>query len=378
MKNLNDIREEINTLDDELLTLIIKRLDLSKEVAAYKKANQLPITDRTREEWILDDITKEKSDDLIMPLRETYETLFRASRRRQSQLIDPDDSFIQEVLTTMTDTPFPKTGVVAISNDSYDVPVAQTLFEQPTLLNFSNAMKIVDAVNAGLCDYGILPIEDNRSGANINTYDLLLDRTCHIVRGMKLNLHYKLVAAPNVPFDKLKTIVVDYRAYNHCSTFLNGVQCDIVEKTANDIVKDITNPSDDFIAWIVPAHMPIIDAIRVLRSDVANTGDYVRYICLTKTPHIYPASDHFSLMLSIPDQAGGLNNILSPFAALGVNLTLLESRPIVDEKETRHRFFLDFTGNIHNTQLQLLINDLARTCLSFSLLGAYKHVELSL
>lgn len=378
MKDLTEIREEINSLDDELLSLIIKRLDLSKEVAAYKKANHLPITDRTREEWILEDITKEKSTDLIAPLRETYETLFRVSRRRQSQLIDPDNTFIDNVLETMTDTPFPQTGVVAISNDSYDVPVAQALFHQPTLLNFSNAMKIVDAVNAGLCDYGILPIEDNRSGANINTYDLLLDRTCHIVRGLKLNLHYKLVAAHNVPFDKLKTIVVDHRAYNHCSTFLDSVQCDVVEKTTADIASDIIQPSDDFIAWIVPAHMNTSDAVRVLRSDVANTGDYVRYICLTKKPAIYSASDYFSLMLSIPDQAGGLNNILSPFAALGVNLTLLESRPIVDEKETRHRFFLDFTGDINDIQLQLLINDLSRTCLSFSLLGAYKHLELSL
>ena len=58
MKNLDDIRVEINAVDDELLSLIIKRLNLSKEVAAYKKANNIPILDRARELWILYHITK--------------------------------------------------------------------------------------------------------------------------------------------------------------------------------------------------------------------------------------------------------------------------------------------------------------------------------
>lgn len=121
MKNLDDIRVEINAVDDELLNLIIKRLNLSKEVAAYKKANDIPILDRARELWILDHITEGKDADLVVPLRETYESLFRVSRRRQSQLIDPDDSFINAVVDTFTDEPFPATGTVAVTNDINDI-----------------------------------------------------------------------------------------------------------------------------------------------------------------------------------------------------------------------------------------------------------------
>ena len=165
MKNLDEIRVEINNVDNELLRLIIKRLDLAKDVAAYKKANDIPILDRSRELWILDHITENKSPDLIVPLRETYESLFRVSRRRQSQLIDPDDTFINNVMTTCTDEPFANTGSIAVTNDVTDVSVANGLFDNPQLVKLNNDMKIVDAVNAGLCQYGILPIEDNRSGA---------------------------------------------------------------------------------------------------------------------------------------------------------------------------------------------------------------------
>ena len=190
MKNLDDIRVEINAVDDELLSLIIKRLNLSKEVAAYKKANNIPILDRARELWILDHITKGKDADLVVPLRETYESIFLVSRRRQSQLIEPDDSFIDAVIASFTDEPFPTTGTVAVTNDINDMQVAKGIFDDPRLITLNNNMKIVDAVNSGLCQFGILPIEVNRSGAKSLTYDLLIKITCHIVRGIKVNLHY--------------------------------------------------------------------------------------------------------------------------------------------------------------------------------------------
>ncbi|MEE0434812.1 MAG: chorismate mutase [Peptococcaceae bacterium] len=378
MKNLDDIRVEINSVDEQLLDLIIQRLNLSKEVAEYKKANNLPILDRDRELWILDHITEDKSADLVEPLRETYETLFRVSRRRQSQLIDPDESFINGVTCTFTDEAFPETSSVAISGDPNDLPVAQSLFDNPRCIKLNNDMKIVDAVNLGLCQYGILPIEDNRSGAKALTYDLLLKKTCHIVRGIKVNLHYKLVAANNVPFTSLKTVVVDRRSYYHCSNFLATLNCDIIEKGYEDISAELAEPSDNFIGWIVPSHVTISDKLHVLRQDVANPGDYIRYICLAKTPRIHPDADTVSLMLSVPNVSGGLDDVLSPLAALGINLTLLESRPIVDGSHTTHRFFMDMEVDIRNSQVQAIINQLSRDCPSFSLLGAYKNVEVGL
>lgn len=378
MKNLDEIRTEINAVDDELLALIEKRLDLAKDVAEYKKANKLPILDRDRERWILDHITEDKSADLVVPLRETYETLFRVARRRQSQLIDPDDSFINGVKATFTDDDFPATGSVAITGDPNDLHVAQALFDNPRCVTLNNDMKIVDAVNFGLCQYGILPIEDNRSGAKALTYDLLLKKTCHIVRGVKVNLHYKLVAANNVPFTSLKTVAVDRRSYYHCSEFLSSLSCNIVEKGHEDIMKEIADPSDDFIAWIVPAHTPVSDKLHVLRQEVANPGDYIRYICLAKTPRIHPDADSISLMLSVPNVSGGLDEVLSPLAALGINLSLLESRPIVDGNHTTHRFFMDMDTDIRQPQVQAIINQLSRDCPAFSLLGAYKNVEMGL
>lgn len=378
MKNLDDIRVEINDVDKDLLELIIRRLDLSKEVAEYKKANNLPILDRDRELWILDHITEDKSPDLVVPLRETYETLFRVSRSRQSQLIDPDESFINGVMATCTDEPFPDSGSVAITDDPNDLPVAQALFNNPRCITLHNDMKIVDAVNLGLCQYGILPIEDNRSGAKALTYDLLLKKTCHIVRGIKVNLHYKLVSANNVPFTSLKTVKVDRRSYYHCNEFLATLGCDIVETGSDDIARDLENPSDDFIGWIIPAHVEISDSLHELRSEVANPGDYIRYICLAKSPRIHPDANSLSLMLSVPNVSGGLDDVLSPLAALGVNLTLLESRPIVDGAHTTHRFFMDMDGDIREPQLQAIINQLSRDCPAFSLLGVYKNVEIEL
>ena len=70
--------------------------------------------------------------------------------------------------------------------------------------------------------------------------------------------------------------------------------------------------------------------------------------------------------------------MLSPLAALDINLTLLESRPIVDGNHTTHRFFMDMDSDIRQPQVQAIINQLSRDCPSFSLLGAYKNVEIEL
>ena len=128
----------------------------------------------------------------------------------------------------------------------------------------------------------------------------------------------------------------------------------------------------------MPAHLEISDQLHVLRQEVANPGDYIRYICLAKTPRIHPDADSISLMLSVPNVSGGLDDVLSPLAALGVNLTLLESRPIVDGNHTTHRFFMDMDSNIREPQVQAIINQLSRDCPAFSLLGAYKNVEIEL
>ena len=93
-----------------------------------KKANNLPILDRDRELWILDHITEDKSPDLVVPLRETYETLFRVARRRQSQLIDPDESFINGIKATFTDDAFQQRAAS---------PSAATLTICPSLRRFS-------------------------------------------------------------------------------------------------------------------------------------------------------------------------------------------------------------------------------------------------
>lgn len=105
MKNLDDIRVEINAVDEELQALIIKRLDLAKDVAEYKKANNLPILDRDRELWILDHITEDKSPDLVVPLRETYETLFR----RRPVVARASSSIQMKASSTASKPPSPTT-----------------------------------------------------------------------------------------------------------------------------------------------------------------------------------------------------------------------------------------------------------------------------
>ena len=100
--------------------------------------------------------------------------------------------------------------------------------------------------------------------------------------------------------------------------------------------------------------------------------NYTRFICIAKNLEIYPDSNKISVMLSLPHRPGALNEIISKFAAVGVNLTKLESRP-VPGLDFEFRFIFDFEARPGDRAVQALISELSTDpdIERFTFLGAY-------
>ena len=88
MKDLLDIRKEIDLVDDEIIKLFVKRMGLSKEVAEFKKNTSMPVTDTNREDKIVYRLTSNLPDELKLYAKEVYSAIFSVSKAYQNTLVD--------------------------------------------------------------------------------------------------------------------------------------------------------------------------------------------------------------------------------------------------------------------------------------------------
>ena len=88
---INELRESINEIDEQLVRLFCERLDTAKRIAEYKKENSLPVFDREREKAVLDKVSTLADDEKTEYVRELYEKLFEISRNCQQKLIDGEE-----------------------------------------------------------------------------------------------------------------------------------------------------------------------------------------------------------------------------------------------------------------------------------------------
>lgn len=372
---LDELRARINEYDKQILDLFKGRMSCVAEIGALKSSSGLPVRDRNRENEILSNIGA-NSGDLDVPARILFETLFAQSRQHQLDLLRGEDTYGYDMAATMTEQPFPDMATVAFHNDPYSRQVVNALFSKAHALTFKNESKITDAVNKGLCDFGLLHIEDNRAGADENTYDFLMNKTSHIVRSVRLNLTFDLIAPDRLPLDRVRHIVCDAVAEKHCSEFLNRLEGVQVEVLDDDAFKScLSDSQQEKTAFIVPTNQNPRSDFITLRMQIGNRGDYMRFICIAPEAIIYPDADRLSLLLSTEDVPGGLGEVLARFAALGINLTLLESRPTMGGIETFHRFFIDLESDLRNPQVQSILGQLHRDCTFFRFLGAYQQIE---
>ena len=112
-------------------------------------------------------------------------------------------------------------------------------------------------------------------------------------------------------------------------------------------------------------------SLNCLASSVQDTGNnYTRFICISKNPEIYPGAKKTSFMMTIPHEPGSLYNILSRFAALGLNMTKLESRPIPGSN-FEFMFYFDIDASVYSENLRALFSELENDAEKFVYLGSY-------
>jgi len=377
---LTDIRRRIDEVDDEILALFLQRMDLSEAVAAYKKEHGLPILNRTREREILARLAEKAGarERYVYPL---YSTLFELARTRQQELMDSPTHVGGQIRAALAreEAVFPSAGSVACQGveGAYSQAACDRLLPRGRIVYVRSFEAVFDAVESDLCRFGVLPIENSSYGSVRAVYDLLQRKHFSIVRSTRLCIRHQLLARPGTALSDITEIYSHQQAIGQCARFLASLPHVRVIPCGNTAAAAqlVGAPDGPLHAAAIasPACAELYGLVPVADNMQDSDNNYTRFICITRDPVIYAGSGRISLILSCDNKPGALYEILSRLAALGINMTKLESCPVTG-RNFEFIFFLELEASVRTPGVLPMLEEMERTCQGFQFLGCYAEV----
>ena len=376
---MESIRNDINGIDDELVKLFVKRMEASEKMAEVKRGNGKPVQDPARERSILSKVAQAVGPELENEARLFFTMLMSMSRGRQRAELAGECPFVKSIAEAVASTPerFPSSATIACPGveGSYSQQAACRLVNFPTIFYFKGFDDVFSAVEKGMCDYGILPIENSAAGSVTAVYDLMARHNFKIVRSLKLRVRHVLLAPKGTKPEDIKEITSHPHALAQCSEFLKlHPEFGIVPATNTaSAAEELAASKRAGTAVIASRECADLYGLDIIREDIADTSsNYTRFICISKRQEIYPDSERISLMMSLNHRPGALTDVLVKFAAAGVNLTKLESRP-VPGSDFEFRFIFDLEARADEPRIVKLLCALASDpgIEHFTFMGAY-------
>ena len=376
--DIQELREQINGINDQMTKLFEQRMQVASQIADYKKANNMMVMDASRERDIISTETDKVAPELQGYTKILYHTLFDLSRSYQDQRLGGGEKLKEEIETALNSTPqlFPEKAMVACQGveGAYSSKAADKLFSMPKIIYMNSFKGVFQAVDKGLCQYGILPIENSLHGSVNEVYDLMKKYKFYIARSVKLQINHSLLGNRGADLSSIKEIVSHEQAIGQCAGFLEklGVKITVAENTAM-AAKTVAQSGRNDSAAIASKSCADEYGLKVIESDIQdNDNNYTRFICISKNLQIFPGANKISIMFNVSHRPGSLYSLISKFSALGLNLTKLESRPIPG-KDFEFMFYMDMEASIYSDAVKTLLSQLSSEE-EVTFLGGYYEV----
>ena len=377
---LSEIRPQLDVIDKEILALYLRRMELIDKVADAKRRDpSKPLYDPAREREILMRVRENAGSEYGDGAYQLFRMILELSRARQAaQLIPATNVAARVAAMCANEQPvFPQSGRVAVSGveGSHAGAAADRLFPKGNIVFMSGFSAVVKAVQSGLCQFGILPVENSVQGSVRQVYDLLQEPDICIVRSVRQLIRHVLLVRKGTKMEDIKTIYTHEQAAGQCSRFIAELGADIVPcvSTAH-AAQRVAESQDHASAAIAGEACAKLYNLDVLSAEIQNEAvNDTRFLCITKGAGFYAGADRMSLLVNCANSPGALYQMIAKISALGINMCKLESMPIPGTNFS-YRFYMDLECNLHQEGVLGLLCELERSCDSFTLLGNYAEM----
>ena len=379
-KNLDMLREEIDSIDEQLVELFSRRMEFCGDVARYKKTVGKKVFDPERERKKLANVAEMSGEEMRDYTTSLYSLIFDLSKAHQQRIVGGETKHAKRILSAIESTAkvFPSYATVACQGveGAYSQLACERLFSVPNIVYFKNFDAVFTAIEQGFCQYGVLPIENSTAGSVNQVYDLMMRHNFSIVRSVRLKIDHSLMALKGADIKGIKEIVSHEQAINQCAGFLksmDNVKITVCENTAA-AAKLVAESGRMDLAALCSNDCAKLYSLVALKEAVQDEGsNFTRFICISKDLEIYPGADKTSIMAVTAHKPGALYKLLSRFYSRGINLTKLESRPLPN-KNFEFMFYFDLEKSVYAPELLTLMDELSDSCDRFEYLGSYTEV----
>ena len=376
MRDLVEIRSDIDEVDQQILDLYRKRLSLATEVAEFKIANQKNVYDKVREEEKLQKLSGKMDDPFLKQgVRELFEQIMSASRKKQYRMLAEKGMLEPIDFSSVLQFDFTgKTIVFQGVEGAYSQAAMQEFFGG-NIHNFhvETWREAMECIVEKRADYAVLPIENSSAGAVIENYDLMTEYNVTIIGEQIIKINHALLGIPGAKVDAIRKVYSHPQALMQCSEYLRKhpeIETVAMDNTALSAkkVKEDDRLDEAAIAGEINTD---IYGLSLLERSIQNEKDNeTRFIIVSSERKYLETADKVSLCFELPNEEGSLYHILSHFIFNGINLSRIESRPI-HGKTWEYRFFIDFEGNLKEEAVINALRGLQEETKDLRILGNY-------
>ena len=374
--DLQEIRKQLDGIDREMVALFETRMELCRKVAEYKIGTGKPVYDGEREQQKIDAVTgMVEGEFLKQAVKELFTQMMTISRNYQYKQMAESGFQTEHTFKPVKNLALAGARVVYQGVEgAYSHGAALKYFGPEASLyhvaTWDDAMKEVEE---GRADYAVLPIENSSAGAVTDNYDLLMKYHNYIAAETFLTVNHALLGLPNARTEDIRTVFSHPQALMQCSEFLNANRQwkqISVENTAV-AAKKVLEEGDSSQAAVASEIAGELYGLKVLSSSINhNKNNTTRFIILTKEAVYREDAQKISLSFELPHKSGSLYNILSNFIYNGVNMFMIESRPIPG-RNWEYRFFVDIEGNLSHASVQNALKGISEEGRNMRILGNY-------
>ena len=348
---LKPLREQIDAIDAQILDLLNQRARVAQQVGHVKAETNAPVFRPEREAQVLRSVAERNPGPL---LNTDIQTVFR------------------EVMSACR--ALEKRVTVA-----YLGP-AGTFSEQAVYQQFGRAVEgmpctsideVFRATEAGTADFGVVPIENSSEGVINRTLDLLLQTTLTLSGEVSIQVNHSLMTRSG-NMNEIKSICAHSQALAQCQLWLNQNYPNIERRAvaSNGEAARLAG-EDSTVAAIASEIAGKNYSLQVVKAHIQDDPHNRTRFAVIGRLHTAPSGkDQTSLVLSVPNKAGAVYNLLAPLAKHGVSMTRFESRP-ARMGTWEYYFYVDVEGHLKDSKVADALTELKDNAAFFKVLGSY-------
>jgi chorismate mutase/prephenate dehydratase len=350
MGKIEDLRSAIDTIDDEILRLLVKRCSLSVEMGRLKHEGNMLVFDPSREEEILNRLEAGREEPMTRSMLEgVFREIFSASRalqrRRRVAYLGPEGSFSHQ-------------GAFRVFSEDGD------------LMPFKDIESVVHAVSSSQADLGVVPVENSTEGMINRTLDMMASTRLNVIQEFLLPIRNCLLSA--VPRERIRRVFSHPQALAQCRMWLssNLPAAQIIETPSTSEAAVYARSHEDAAA-VASAMAAEIYGLPVVAENINDLRENItRFWVISRSSLPVKGRAKTSVIVTIENRPGALYNALGVFARKGVNLTKIESRPS-KKSPWEYIFFIDFQGNLVERHVVEALEELRSSTRDLAVLGSY-------